>query len=63
MILDHIKLSVLSVVRQISPQVVIASALLVRVGWVLNVLRGGGLVVNLVCPIVDSTMYVFILNQ
>ena len=58
--------SVLSVVRQISPQAVIASDLLVRVGWVLNVLRGGGLVVNLVgdlCPIVDSTMYVFILNQ
>ena len=35
-------------------------------GWVLNVLRGGGLIANLVgdlCPIVDSTFYVFILNQ
>ena len=66
MILDRIKLSVLSVVRQISPQVVTASDLLVRVEWVLNVLRGDGLVVNLVgdlCPIVDSTRYVFILNQ
>ena len=66
MILDRIKLSVLSVVRQISPQVCIVSDLLVRVAWVLNVLRGGGLVVNLVgdlCPIVVSIMYVFILNQ
>ena len=38
----------------------------VRVGWVLNVLRGGGLMVNLVGdlhPIFDFTLYVFILNQ